>query len=106
MKPEHGATYSRVLTFKLGASGKLAAIPEAEPIPDPPPMVEDKVLIEQGSYLFGEHCSYCHGVSAIGGGTIPDLRHSAPVIHDNFQLIVGQGLFEAAGMPSFKERNS
>lgn len=102
IKPPPGPEFSRVLTYKLGATGTLPGIPQSKPIPDPPEKIDDSDLIAKGNLLYAEHCSYCHGVSAISGGTIPDLRHAAPAIHDNFSLIVGQGYFESMGMPSFK----
>ena len=98
-----GPKFSRVLTFKLGGNNQLPAIAKADPLPEPPEKINNSALVEQGSALFGEHCSYCHGVSAISGGTIPDLRHASAMTHENFYRIVGEGFFESLGMPSFKD---
>jgi quinohemoprotein ethanol dehydrogenase len=48
----------------------------------------------------------CHGFRVIGGGVIPDLRYLTPEKHAIFAQIVGEGLLEPAGMPSFADRLS
>lgn len=104
LKSPPGPRASRILTYKLGGSRVLPPIPEAQPIPDPPPRGEaSESGITQGAALFAGHCSYCHGVGAISGGTLPDLRRMQPFSHRNFELIVRGGLFQGAGMPRFDD---
>lgn len=103
LKPPPGPKASRVLTFKLGAQGELPPVPAPEPIPDPPPQTASDEQLTQGSKLYATHCSYCHGVGVISGGTVPDLRHLQPAIHDNFSRIVHEGYFKTLGMPGFAD---
>lgn len=67
---------SRVLAFKLGANFQL---------PKPPPLLvpvkppEDNGTEEQivsGNSLYERYCAGCHGITAVSGGVLPDLRHS------------------------------
>ncbi len=68
---------SRVLAFKLGATGQLPEpVPAAAPV-QPPEASKDTKLIEHGIAVYHTHCSVCHGDSAVGGGVLPDLRWSA-----------------------------
>jgi alcohol dehydrogenase (cytochrome c)/quinohemoprotein ethanol dehydrogenase len=68
---------SRVLAFKLGATGQLPEpIPAAAPV-KPLEASKDTKLIEHGIAVYHTHCSVCHGDSAVGGGVLPDLRWSA-----------------------------
>ena len=101
LKPPPGPKASRVLSFKLGGNVQLPPVPAPEPIPDPPPSVGTYEMLSQGSVLYATHCSFCHGVGVIGGGTVPDLRHLQPAIHENFQRIVHDGYFKTLGMPGF-----
>jgi len=104
LKSPSGPRASRILTFKLGAARELPPIPDAQPIPDPPSRGEaDESAVARGAALFAGHCSYCHGVGAISGGTLPDLRRMQPFSHGNFELIVRGGLLQGAGMPRFDE---
>jgi quinohemoprotein ethanol dehydrogenase len=50
--------------------------------------------------LYHRWCSRCHGVGAISGGAIQDLRRSAPDIQQGFVEIVQKGM-PGVGMPSF-----
>lgn len=101
LKPPPGPQASRVLTYKLGGSRQLPPVPALELIPDPPAQVATDEVIERGSQLYANHCSYCHGVGVVSGGTIPDLRYLSPASHENFKRIVHDGFFVSLGMPSF-----
>jgi quinohemoprotein ethanol dehydrogenase len=76
----------RVLTFSV----------EADPI-EPPALDAD---VARGERLFHEHCAVCHGASAVGGGVLPDLRHSNPDVAKVFPLIVKNGI-PGTGMAGF-----
>jgi PQQ-dependent dehydrogenase (methanol/ethanol family) len=92
---------SRVLTFKLGATGVL---PEVEPPAlalDPPPRVDDPEAIARGKQHYASRCMMCHGDSVVGGGVIPDLRYLSAERHQMWQGIVIGGLHQDRGMVSF-----
>ena len=57
--------------------------------------------VERGAALFGRRCSMCHGVAAVSGGTIADLRYSLPATYDMLDRIVRQGAYQPLGMPKF-----
>ncbi len=78
LAPERGAPINgRVHAFKLGASQAVPAIEvEAEQVPAPPAMTVSAAELEAGGALYTRFCGVCHGVGAIGGGAITDLRTS------------------------------
>jgi mono/diheme cytochrome c family protein len=77
--------------------------PPSLPIPITPP--EDYGTEEQiatGASLYERYCSGCHGITAVSGGVLPDLRHSA-IIADAaaWSGIVLGGARQDKGMVSF-----
>jgi quinohemoprotein ethanol dehydrogenase len=48
-------------------------------------------------------CFYCHGVGAISGSGVPDLRYATAATHHQFASIVLGGARQQGGMPSFKD---
>jgi PQQ-dependent dehydrogenase (methanol/ethanol family) len=73
---------SRVLTFKLGASKQLPE-PDWRPtvVFNPPKQTAAPEAISKGHALYQGICMGCHGLNAVSGLLIPDLRASA-FIHD------------------------
>lgn len=69
----------------------------------PQPVVAAASDIEQGELNYGIYCTVCHGVGAVGGGTIPDLRYSSDAVRDAWEAIVLQGAFRGKGMASFAD---
>lgn len=69
---------SRVLTFKLGADG---ALPDVEWRPtvvfNPPVLEADADTLDTGLLLYQNTCMGCHGLNAVSGLLIPDLRGTA-----------------------------
>ena len=57
--------------------------------------------IQRGAALFSRRCSMCHGVAAVSGGAIADLRYASPATYEAFDRIVRQGAYQALGMPHF-----
>jgi glucose dehydrogenase/mono/diheme cytochrome c family protein len=97
--------FGRVLTFSLGANAKLEVPPFGQTGP-PSPAIHMKATaaaIREGSILFRRYCYYCHGVGAVSGSSIPDLRYATAETHHQFQSIVLGGDLEYGGMPSFKD---
>ncbi len=93
----------RLLAFKLGGAQTLPPPPEAEPIPQPPPLTASEETIAHGALLFNNICFVCHGAGAVSGGSTADLRHMAPETHAAFKEIVLGGAMAGAGMASFAD---
>jgi quinohemoprotein ethanol dehydrogenase len=96
-------TSGRLLTFAL--DGKATMPPGAAPMANPKPMTldADAKILEKGSVLYATWCVYCHGVAAISGGSIQDLRYSNESVYGNYSKIALEGIYQSAGMPSFKQ---
>lgn len=94
---------SRILTYRLGGTDSLPPLPAAPVLPAPPPLPAgtSEARLQAGKDLFHDHCMLCHGAGAVGGGTLPDLRHSGTAVHDAWSSIVSAGALRAGGMPSF-----
>ncbi|WP_022962433.1 PQQ-dependent dehydrogenase, methanol/ethanol family [Halopseudomonas pelagia] len=93
---------SRILVFKLGATAALPQLTEplaSERVPEPVLAAEED--IDNGLQLYSQYCAVCHGAGVIGGGVLPDLRHSSPATRDAYQAILRGGALESLGMPSF-----
>jgi quinohemoprotein ethanol dehydrogenase len=94
---------SRVLTFKLGANGSL---PDRKWKPvvtfNPPVQSGTPESIKLGHAQYQDTCMGCHGLNAVSGLLIPDLRSSA-LIHDQaaFDNVVLGGALRDKGMASF-----
>ncbi len=92
---------ARVLTYKLGGTGKLPPIAtEIAKIPKPPELTGSEEQISAGNNAFQELCWQCHGFNAVGNGLVQDLRYLSDVQHKNFAAIL-KGASEPRGMPSF-----
>ena len=94
---------SRVLTFKLNASQTLPE-PDWYPTVDfnPPAQTASAETIDRGHRLYMQICLGCHGLNAVSGLLIPDLRGSA-LLHDAqaWDKVVRGGTLRDRGMPSF-----
>ncbi len=105
IQPESMPNVSRVLTFKLGATGSL---PEVDWKPavafNPPAQEADAETIAEGHNLYQEVCLGCHGLNAVSGLLIPDLRGSA-LLHDaaGWDEVLLGGALRARGMASFAD---
>ncbi len=91
-------SYGRMLTFALGAHAVMSPTPETPPPPRPPKSTASMDVIKAGEMLFQRECSRCHGAGAVGGGMIPDLRHSSPAVYDSWDDIVRKGILKDGGM--------
>lgn len=94
---------SRVIAFKLGAKGELPP-PKAAPVMP----VTRQVLtatpeqVALGRNLFNGLCAGCHGLNAISGGVVSDLRYLDDNKHAAFMAFLsGAALFK--GMPNFSD---
>ena len=91
----------RLLVFALGgkatlppqevAARELAAVPAHFP----------KAQVTRGSQTFHRWCAVCHGVGAVSGGVLPDLRKADPRVYPIMEDIVLKGALAGNGMPRF-----
>ncbi|TIX48816.1 PQQ-dependent dehydrogenase, methanol/ethanol family [Alteraurantiacibacter aquimixticola] len=96
---------SRLLVFKLGASGELPPAPPLQRRPiDPPPFRGSEEQLASGNYAYGRYCGQCHGDAAIGSTVLPDLRRSAVLDNgDTWMQIVHDGALGFNGMAGFSD---
>jgi mono/diheme cytochrome c family protein len=97
--------FGRVLTFAIGGNAKLD-VPRFGHQGPPSlaiSMNATPASVHEGGVLFGKYCFYCHGVNAVAGSGIPDLRYATAETHHQFESIVLGGTRESRGMPSFKD---
>jgi alcohol dehydrogenase (cytochrome c)/quinohemoprotein ethanol dehydrogenase len=95
---------SRVLAFKLGARRDLPPPPVRVVPAEPPEEFGDEAMVAAGKRLYARNCFGCHGATAVSGGVLPDLRHSAFTRdRDAWNLVVREGILKDSGMVSFAE---
>ena len=97
-------SFGRLLTFKLGGSVELPELAKAPPPPEPPPLSASPETVAQGEKLFHRHCVGCHGIGAVGGGVIADLRYARPEVHEAWNEIVLGGIYRGRGMAPFDKQ--
>ncbi|HSJ97492.1 MAG TPA: PQQ-dependent dehydrogenase, methanol/ethanol family [Myxococcota bacterium] len=95
----------RVLTFKLGGTAQLPpAIPYVgTPAAPPFAVTASAAELREGGIAYHEWCAVCHGLKAVGGGVVPDLRRADPETHARWNDIVLGGTREEQGMVSFAD---
>ncbi len=94
---------SRILTYKLGATGELQPLDVPVLTLDPPPRTGDEATIALGAQRYVDLCMACHGDGAVGGGVLPDLRYMNAEKHQMWMGIVLGGLYREKGMVSFAD---
>jgi quinohemoprotein ethanol dehydrogenase len=97
--------FGRILTFAIGGNAKLNVPPFGHNgLPSPAiHMNATPAAVHEGQVLYGKFCWYCHGVIAVAGASVPDLRYASAETHQQFEAIVLGGARESRGMPSFKD---
>ena len=104
VQPESQTSANRILVFKLGADKTLPPLDIIAPEwPEPPEQTASAEAIGQGSDLFAQYCQFCHGVSAVSGGMVPDLRFSAYLGAEDWDDVLIGGLLKDSGMIGFGE---
>ena len=94
--------FSQVLTYKLGGTAPLNEPAPPADTPKPPPLSADTAAVEAGAKLYDGYCSQCHGIHAVSGGVLPDLRKLTEEKHQMFLGILYGGRVPD-GMPSFAD---
>ncbi len=106
IQPESMPNVSRVLTFKLGSKGTLPEV-DWKPVVafNPPEQIASDEVVDEGQSLYQDICNGCHGLNAVSGLLIPDLRGSA-LLHDQngWNDVVLGGALRERGMASFAEQ--
>ena len=92
---------SRILTFKLGATGNLPPLETPQLTLNPPPRIGDAEAVTRGKRLYSDRCMVCHGDGAVGGGVTPDLRYMDAAQHQAWMGVVIGGMHQQRGMVSF-----
>lgn len=92
---------SRVLTFKIDGKATLPALAAEEPMPEIPALTASAETVQKGRELYHQYCVFCHGLAAVGGGAIKDLRLMSTERHKAFVGIVTNGL-PTKGMPNYE----
>lgn len=94
---------NRVLTFKLGADGSLPAVPWRPAVTFNPPALEaSDESIALGFTTYQDVCMGCHGLNAVSGLVIPDLRGSGYLWDEAaWDNVVLGGALKDRGMASF-----
>jgi quinohemoprotein ethanol dehydrogenase len=100
---------SRLLIFKLGGTAALPPMQRKTASPDVPPEQMSMDIpastrqqdIDEGAVIYADNCLVCHGVGAVSGGLMPDLRKADPAIYGAMEAIVLEGALESLGMPNF-----
>lgn len=99
------STPRRMLVFKLDGAARLPAV--AAVAASAPPKIAESwsgEVVAQGKKLYYGNCAACHGVAAVTGRVIPDLRYSAALGSTQlWQKIVLGGVLSDSGMVSFKQ---
>lgn len=99
---------SRVLTFKLGADGALPDVTWTPSVVFNPPKIEASAeTLDRGLRAFQDYCMGCHGLNAVSGLLIPDLRGSAYLWDaKGWQDVVRGGKLKDRGMANLSENIS
>jgi mono/diheme cytochrome c family protein len=94
---------SRVLTFKLGGKQQLPAVDWQPTVAfNPPEQTAKPEVIREGYALYQDICMGCHGLNAVSGLLIPDLRGSG-LLHSAqaWDSVVLGGALRERGMAAF-----
>jgi mono/diheme cytochrome c family protein len=99
---------SRVLTFKLDGKAALPAVSwKPAVVFNPPHLTASPETLALGFATYQDVCMGCHGLNAVSGLLIPDLRGSAYLWDEkDWEAVVRGGQLQEKGMASFAENIS
>ncbi|MEZ5614377.1 MAG: PQQ-dependent dehydrogenase, methanol/ethanol family [Rhodocyclaceae bacterium] len=94
---------ARIVTYKLGAKGKLPP-PKQTPAGLPPlqKVTASAEQLKTARTMFNGFCGSCHGLNAVSGGVYPDLRYMTAKKHKQYVGALS-GARLNRGMPSFAD---
>ncbi|HVS87360.1 MAG TPA: PQQ-dependent dehydrogenase, methanol/ethanol family [Candidatus Acidoferrum sp.] len=97
------AGFGRILTFAIGGTAQLDVpfFGHKEPPTPAIRMHASPATVREGKFLYATFWYQCHGIDAVAGAAIPDLRYASAQTHGQFEAIVLGGARESRGMPSF-----
>ncbi len=98
-----GPINGKIVTFALGSDLSITDGPPTLKMPYPPESNADEVTITNGEEKYHAYCFVCHGVGAVGGGVISDLRYMSEETHSKFSAIVLGGMYANKGMVGFSD---
>jgi alcohol dehydrogenase (cytochrome c)/quinohemoprotein ethanol dehydrogenase len=102
LPPYNRRNISRVLAFKLEGKARLPPLStQTALVLDPPPQAASARKVAEGRYQYSRHCVVCHGIDAVSGGTVPDLRYSGLLGNNGWFSVVLGGALQKQGMVSF-----
>ena len=93
----------RLLVFKLGGTAQIPALEKVNREATAIAGDLDPAKVKQGNFAYHRWCAFCHGVGAVSGGVIPDLRTSALFFSDALVPIVMEGRLLEKGMPNLSK---
>jgi quinohemoprotein ethanol dehydrogenase len=93
--------FGRLLVYRLGGTVTLPGHQVAAAVVAAVPSNAAPALVKRGSDTYARWCAVCHGIGAVSGGVLPDLRLSDPAIYDGLETIVLEGARSPLGMPRF-----
>jgi mono/diheme cytochrome c family protein len=102
---EGHALNGRVHVFKLGGTATMPALNlQKAPMLPPPVLPVTADAYARSARLYERNCTVCHGVAAITGGVLPDLRRSIR-LQDAvaWKRVVVDGELSPLGMPRFSK---
>ncbi len=91
----------RLLVWKLGGTARLPGQEAAERELAALAVDADAETVQLGNQTFHRWCATCHGVGAVSGGVLPDLRKSDAGIYEILDDVVLRGALLQNGMPRF-----
>jgi PQQ-dependent dehydrogenase (methanol/ethanol family) len=93
----------RVHVFKLGGTASRPVVNlQKAPMLKPPVMPLSAPVYARSAKLYEQNCTVCHGVAAITGGVLPDLRRSIRLQDAAaWRRAVVDGELSPLGMPRF-----
>ncbi|MBT4521938.1 MAG: PQQ-binding-like beta-propeller repeat protein, partial [Halieaceae bacterium] len=104
VQPESLPNVNRILTFKLGADRELSMPQWQSRVKfNPPEQTADASTLTLGYKLYHDICMGCHGLNAVSGLLIPDLRGSPWIQQsEGWNSVVMEGALRKNGMAAFK----
>lgn len=97
-EPQRG----RVNAFRIGGAAQLPARELVRlPMERPPALRANARTLAHGAALYSQFCAVCHGIGAVSGGVLPDLRRAPSLQDAGAWAQTVQGARAANGMPDF-----